>query len=117
MTIDPTASLQIVLDGQPWGSTISFSAGIPVSLAGELDLTVAPGVDLNSLLGDTFKLFDWTGVDPTGEFTIVGDPRWDTSHLYTSGEVTFVPEPSALILLVGGAISALAYVWRRKRVA
>ena len=50
------------------------ASGIPVSLGGELDLTVASGVDLNSLAGETFKLFDWTGVHPTGQFNIVGDP-------------------------------------------
>ena len=73
-SFDPAASVQMVFDGNPWGSAISFDPGVLVSLAGNLDLTVAPGVNEASLVGDTFKLFDWTGVTPTGQFNIVADP-------------------------------------------
>ena len=79
MSMDPAASLQIVLDGQPWGSTISFDSGIPVSLAGELDLTFAPGIDPTSLVGDTFQLFDWSGVNPNGRFQVVSN--YGSGHL------------------------------------
>ena len=65
---DPAAALQFVFDGGPWGSTISFTPGISVTRGGELDLTVAAGVSLSSLVGDTFKLFDWSGVTPAGLF-------------------------------------------------
>jgi hypothetical protein len=116
---NPTASLQFVFDGQPWGSTMSFANAIPVSLAGQLDLVLAPGVDPKSLVGDTFKLFDWSGVSPTGQFSIIGDLpgnyAWDTTQLQTMGEVTLVPEPSALALMGVGTISLLAYAWRKRR--
>jgi uncharacterized protein YjbI with pentapeptide repeats len=118
MALDPTASLQFVFDGRPWGSTISFGSGISsVSLDGELHLMLAPGVQFSDLMGETFKLFDWTGVSRSGGFDIIGDPHWDTSHLYSSGEITFVPEPTALVLLGITAASVFAYAWRRRRQA
>ena len=119
MSMDPAASLQIVLDGQPWGSTISFDSGIPVSLAGELDLTFAPGIDPTSLVGDTFQLFDWSGVNPNGRFQVVSNYGWDLSQIYSSGEVTLlavtVPEPSTFAMLGVGACGLLACTWRRRR--
>jgi hypothetical protein len=117
---DPAATLQIVLDGNPWGSTISFASGIPVTLAGEMDLEIASGVNLASLVGDTFQLFNWTGVSPTGQFDIVADPGWDVSQLYTTGQVTYVgtvPEPSTFALLAAGAVGFLAYALRRHKKA
>jgi uncharacterized protein YjbI with pentapeptide repeats len=120
MAMHPGASLAIVLDGQPWGSTLSFAPGISVSLAGELDLTLAAGVRLGDLIGESFQLFDWSSVSPDGQFQVVADPGWDLSRLYTSGQVTFVgqvPEPSTFAMLGLGALSLLAYTRRRRRQA
>ncbi len=118
VAFDPAASLQFIFDGQPWGSTISFAPGISVTLGGELDLDAAPTVNLASLVGDTFKLFDWTGVSPIGLFNIVADHGWDVSQLYTTGKVTYVgvPEPSMFALLGMGAMSLLAYARRRRSI-
>ncbi len=116
-TFDPAATLQIVLDGNPWGSTMSFASSIPVTIAGELDLELAPGVNLADLVGDTFRLFDWTGVRPTGQFNVeLPAGQWDISQLYTTGVVTLeaVPEPSSFVLLGIGAFSLLAYGWRKR---
>ena len=66
MSMDSNATLQFQLDGGTWGSTISFQAGIPVTLGGNIELGLAPGVDPSSLVGDTWQLFDWTGVSPSG---------------------------------------------------
>ena len=43
-----------------------------------------------TLAGDTFNLFNWAGVNPTGQFQAVTDPDWDTTQLYSQGKVTFI---------------------------
>jgi hypothetical protein len=119
MNMGTNGTLQIVLDGNAWGSTISFDPGIPVTLGGTLDVTLAPGVTPISLWNVPIKLFDWTGVTPTGQFTWQDDQPstyaqnairtsmqpawefpiwgpnylyvWDTSHLYDTGVVTLFP--------------------------
>jgi hypothetical protein len=40
--------------------TFSFDAGVSFSLGGNLNLTTAPGVAFSGLVGETFRLFDWT---------------------------------------------------------
>lgn len=82
------SSVKMMLEADPWDSTIRFEQGMPVSLAGTLDLQFIGGVDVTAQLGRTFKLFDWTGVTPTGSFTVSSSLPWDLSHLYTTGDVT-----------------------------
>ena len=67
-------------------------------------------------MGDTWQLFDWTGVSPSGAFAgVVSDLpagyAWNTSALYTLGDVTLtaVPEPSPLMLLAVSAVGLLGY--------
>ena len=124
MSMNSGTSLVFQFDGAPWGSTISFDSGIPVTLGGKLELGLAGGVDPASLLGDNFQLFDWTGVSPSGQFAqVINDLpagySWDTSQLYTTGDVTLVgspiPEPTSFVLICIGAISLLAYAWRQRR--
>ena len=91
MTVATGGTLQIVMGGPTWNSTISFDPGIPVSLGGVLDLQ-SPGVDPASLLGQSIQLFDWTGVTPSGTFSQITSHvpsrySWDTSGLYTSGTI------------------------------
>ena len=99
-------ALVFQFDGAPWGSTISFDSGIPVTLGGNLELDIAGGVYLGSLVHESVQLFDWTGVNPSGQFAQVININdlptgywWDTSQLYTTGYVTLVPEPSSFVLL------------------
>jgi hypothetical protein len=120
MSMAPQTTLQFQLDGSAWGSTISFDAGIPVTLGGSIELGLASGVDPSGLVGDTFQLFDWTGVNPSGQFAqVVNDLptgyRWDTSQLYTAGDVTLAPEPSTLALLAAGAIGLIGFTWQRAK--
>jgi hypothetical protein len=92
----------------------SIAAGIPVTRGGTLELTYAPDVNLAGQIGRTIDLFDWTGVTPTGTFTVSSPYAWDLSQLYTTGEVTLAD----LSALTGdfngnGAVDAADYtVWR-----
>jgi hypothetical protein len=114
LAMDATGTLRLVFDADPWDSTISFASGIPVALAGALELTFAPGVNVATQSGRTIDLFDWTGVSPTGAFTVSSPYTWNLSNLYTTGEVTLTAVPS----LPGdfnndGTVDAADYVvWR-----
>ena len=58
----------------------SFASGVPVTLGGgTLRLTFAPDVSLASQVGRTFDLFDWTGVTPTGVFSVASPYAWNLS--------------------------------------
>ena len=74
-------------------------------------------VNLATQVGRTFDLFDWTGVTPTGDFTVSSPYAWDLSNLYTTGQITVtaMPEPSSawLLLIIGAAVS----IRRRTRIA
>jgi uncharacterized protein YjbI with pentapeptide repeats len=114
LTMGSGGTLRMVFEADAWDSTISFAPGIPVTLAGTLALTFADDVNVSSQLGRTLQIFDWTGVDPTGTFTISSPYTWDLSALYTTGEVTLivVPEPSTLAIT---ALGLLGLVVRASR--
>jgi len=118
MDVQAGGALEVLLRDLTWGSTISFDPGIPVTLGGTLKLGVETGVDPHTLLNQTFRLFDWTGVTPNGQFNVVNELpgyAWDTSQVYTTGNVTLLPEPLALELLAAGAAALLAYRCLRRR--
>jgi uncharacterized protein YjbI with pentapeptide repeats len=89
-----TGTLQMVFDNSPWNSTISFSAGIPVDRNGNLELTLLPEANPLVMLGQKCKLFDWTGVNPTGTFKVTSNYSWDTSKLDSTGEVALAYSPN-----------------------
>jgi uncharacterized protein YjbI with pentapeptide repeats len=115
------STLRMVLDADAWDSTISFAAGIPVTLGGTLELGFVNGIDLASQVNRTFDLFNWTGVTPIGTFAINSPYAWDLSNLYTTGEITLLsvsgsggvatpstttPEPAPCFLLTVGLVAA-----------
>lgn len=114
LTLDTTSTLQLVLDGDNWDSTIFFEAGIPVTLGGTLELLFAPDVNVAQQRGKTFQLFNWDGVSFNGLFDVESPHWWDLSQLHTTGQVTLlaVPEPGAMSLL---ALAAFTRVPRRMR--
>lgn len=100
--VDDTGVLELVLDDNGWTSTIRFEDSIPVAISGQLIVSFEDTSAPRLQLGQTLKLFDWSNVDPVGKFEFISDYQWDTSQLYTSGEVTLlaVPEPRGVILLL-----------------
>ena len=75
-------------------------------------------------LGDSWKIFDWSGVIPTvnhsGGFSSMELPdlatglKWDTSQLYTTGYIVIaiVPEPGRMVLMF---VACAAALFRRRR--
>ena len=76
-----------------------------------LELVFADGIDAKSLFGTTFKLFEWNGrlLDGHAFDHIITLPGlgWDTANLYSTGEITLIPEPGTFALILVGAISLL----------
>jgi hypothetical protein len=116
LVMGPGGTLRMVFEADAWDSTISFAPGIPVTLGGTLDLTFAADVNLASQVGRKFDLFDWTGVAPTGAFSISSPYHWDASNLYTTGQVTLIsiPEPTSMALATAGAVGLTFYRRRKK---
>ena len=113
--MDATGTLRLVFDADAWDSTISFAAGIPVTRAGTLELLFAPEVNLAAQIGRTIDLFNWSGVTPTGTFTVSSPYSWNLSNLYTTGEVTLTAVPGVLPgdFNNNGVVDAADYVvWR-----
>jgi hypothetical protein len=121
-----TSTLRFVLEDD-WTSTVTMAASISPSLKGTLNLTLDPSANAEALVGHTFDLFNWgRTVATTKRFSAVTSApgfTWDTSKLYTTGEVTLtgapatpagqpIPEPASLAVLGLGVVALLA---RRKR--
>lgn len=121
MSLDESATLQIIVSDADWTSTIHFADDVILNLAGTLMLSVDPIVDAHDLVGVTFQIFDFGGRLAPGErFDQIRFDRgtdWDTSNLYTTGEVTLtmVPEPSTLLLTMLGLIGLVSLPWRTRR--
>jgi uncharacterized protein YjbI with pentapeptide repeats len=101
-------TLRMLFEADAWDSTIVFAPGIPVTLASALELLFAEGTDAASQIGRSFRVFNWSGVNPTGTFQVASPYTWNLTRLYTDGEVTLIsiPEPTAVVLLSLGLIVA-----------
>jgi uncharacterized protein YjbI with pentapeptide repeats len=109
--MDASGLLSLLFDADEWGSAISFDSQIDVSLGGRLGLRFSPEVNWTSQVGRTIKIFDWTGVSPVGAFVIESPHEWDLTRLYTTGEITLVPECSSslLAMLVIGMANSVRF--------
>lgn len=115
--------IEMELGGTEPGNCLSCSDKIifnnSVALKGG-DLRVVWWNNFNGQAGNVFDLFDWNG-PLVGTFGNVWLPtlgqglRWDTSGLYTTGElrVAAVPEPHGWVLM-GAALAVLGLVKRRQ---
>jgi autotransporter-associated beta strand protein len=82
----------------------------------QTNVTLRVNTALDSLLfaeGDAWKLLDWSSLSITGNTadltlelpTLSGTLYWNTSQLFTTGNVTIVPEPSRALLAGLGLVS------------
>ena len=111
MVIGSNAKLRVVFEDNQWGSVIAFEPGIPVELSGTLELLLDDHVEAAGLVGTTYRLFDWAGVTPSGQFNQINfhdGTEWDTNDLYTTGEVTLLSAGTVLTcdLNADGAVDA-----------
>ena len=88
--MDASSSLEMLFDGDDWGSTIGFFSTTDVHLQGKLSLNFASGVDVAAQVGRIFKVADWSKATLTGGFEIVSPHLWDVSDLYVGGTVTLL---------------------------
>jgi uncharacterized protein YjbI with pentapeptide repeats len=106
MTMTQGSSLVLAFDGNPWGSTISFDPGIPVTLGGNLELGVGPGVNPATLIGQSIQVFNWSGVTPSGQFNFVNDVAgtclFDVSQLYNSGNINVLGHAAPSLSVASG---------------
>lgn len=90
----------------------------------EANVTLKVNTTLNALdflEGDRWRLLDWSSLSVTGnpnDLTLdlpalSGSLTWNTSQLFTTGNITIVPEPSRALL---AALGLLALALRRRRV-
>jgi hypothetical protein len=115
--------LKMIFEDNQWGSKITMGTWMskdgPIYMLptfnGTLELNIASTFDPAQLIPSlTLDLFDWTGTLPDSSrfdsIVSIGLPdgfSWDTSDLYTTGEITLVPEPGTLILLLSAFAIAL----------
>ncbi len=121
MSLTSSSSLDLLISGNVWNRPLSIQ-GVSPQLAGTLELSFAPGTNAAALVGTTYNIFEWNGMLTPGQhFDRIVSPSgyvWDTSQLYTTGNVTLtaVPEPATLVMAFVGVV-LLSAIKRRGVVA
>ena len=121
MTLADGSILEMRFADAGWQSIITVDPGVVPDLGGTLALRFADGANPATLVGTKFHLFNWNGQLAAGDHFDRIDSLpgyvWDTSQLYTSGDVTLmaVPEPSAMLLAAVCVVLAGAARLGRRR--
>ncbi len=110
----PSGVVEMILN--PPGGFSMLEVGHTAELGGTLDVEVDPG--FVPVAGESFDLFAFNGGE-SGQFSQVNLPvlagfAWDTSALYSRGQIALVatPEPGGLLAAAGGVAGI---VLRRRR--
>jgi len=109
LTLKDSSALNMELGGTDTNTYDRVFVGGILRIAGLLNVTLTNGY--TGSIGDTFDLFSFTS--ETGTFSQTNLPtlspgmEWNTSKLYTLGDIQIVPEPGVSALLALG-LAALA---------
>ncbi len=118
-TQEPGGTLEIEINGRSAGfSHDELNVDGRLILGGTLDIILGP--DLTPQFGDRFDILDFPADQLTGAFDTLNLPRlpftlfWDTSSLYTTGEISvggslFLQSPHGGILVAGTTVQIF---WR-----
>lgn len=110
LTIASDGTLEMEMAGYAMGTEHDRLTVAGLSeLDGNLQLVLLDG--FSPVYGDVFDLFNWDG-GVGGEFASIsttalsGSLEWDTSELYTTGQLSVIPEPGvfSLMAVFGGAM-------------
>jgi len=120
LTVASDGTLEMELGGYALGTEYDRLTVTGLSsLNGLLDIVFLDSFAVTN--GATFDLFNWDG-GVSGAFSAIstaalsGGQYWDTSELYTTGQLSVVPEPGSIGLLgLGSGILIFARHHRRRR--
>ncbi len=116
ITFGPNSTLSLEVQGMIAGSQYDqLQISGLATLNGTLNVTL-----VNGFVPSASETFDFFNGPTTGSFTQINLPAlsnglsWNTSNLYTTGEISVVPEPSTLALFGIGAICLAMYLQPRQ---
>jgi len=118
LILAPSSTLLMELGGMSPGSQYDV---LNLSEAGMLDGTLEIDLIFGFMpsLGQTFDIINGTTTGHFSSFSLAPLPnglRWNTSNLYSTGEISVVPEPSTLALFGVGGLGLMGWAWRRRTV-
>jgi T5SS/PEP-CTERM-associated repeat protein len=117
VALGSAAVLEIELAGTLPGDYDVIDVAGDLTLAGILDVVLIDSFEPD--FGDTFDILDFNPANLFGTFDTINLPElsgtlaWDALPLYTTGEISVVPEPATIGLL---GLGSLALLRKRRRV-
>jgi len=115
--LDPTSVLVMEIGGLLAGSQYDhLEISGTATLDGMLEVDLLG--DFTPSAGQRFNFFDGNTEGHFARFTlpVLGNGlSWNTSSLYSTGEISVVPEPSTLALLSIAGIGLVGWAWRRRK--
>jgi len=121
LTLTGTAQTRVILGGAGAGQYSSVSGIQNFILDGTITLELSEGFMPG--IGETFKVFDWSGTVDATAFNLETDlilPAldagldWITSDFTVTGEVGVIPEPSTYALALVGMGVVFGFIRRRR---
>lgn len=116
VVLSSASTLEMELGGMLPGNYDVIDVAGDLALDGILDVVLIDGFEPD--IGNIFDILDFNPANLLGTFDTINLPElsgmlaWDTSPLYTIGQISVVPEPATVALL---GLGALGLLHRRKK--